>query len=171
MGQLLHPALPELFSSPAAPALPSGSSQSGAGQPGPGKHITKGIMALPKGRGGTLGRSRVKNVAMDGLPESAYPARHQAAGEKGLGLLTDKGVCVRNWAQSRASQVALVVKDPPASAGDIRDMGSIPGSGRSPGGGRGNPLQYSCLENPMDRGARWPYSPWGCTELCATEAT
>ena len=54
-----------------------------------------------------------------------------------------------------ASQVALVVKNPSASAGDIRDMGSIPGSGRSPGEGHGNPLQYSCLENPMDRGAWW----------------
>ena len=52
-----------------------------------------------------------------------------------------------------ASQVALVVKNPPASAEDIGDMGSIPGSGRSPGGGHGNPLQYSCLENPVDRGA------------------
>ena len=52
-----------------------------------------------------------------------------------------------------ASQVALVVKNPPASAEDIGDMGSIPGSGRSPGGGHGNRLQYSCLENPMDRGA------------------
>ena len=52
-----------------------------------------------------------------------------------------------------ASQVVLVVKNPPASAGDIRDTGSIPGSGRSPGGGHGNPLQYSCLEDPMDRGA------------------
>ena len=47
----------------------------------------------------------------------------------------------------------LVVKNPPASAGDIRVMGSVPGSGRSPGGGHGNPLQYSCLENLMDRGA------------------
>ena len=48
-----------------------------------------------------------------------------------------------------------MVKNPPANAGDIRDrdVGSIPGVGRSPGGGRGNPLQYSCLENPMDRGA------------------
>ena len=46
---------------------------------------------------------------------------------------------------------ALVVKNPPANAGDIRDTGSIPGLGRSPGGGDGNPLQYSCLENPMDR--------------------
>ena len=52
-----------------------------------------------------------------------------------------------------ASQVALVVKNPPAIAGDIRDMGSIPGSGRSPGGGHGNLLQYSYLENPIDRGA------------------
>ena len=45
-----------------------------------------------------------------------------------------------------------MVKNPPANAGDLRDLGSIPGSGRSPEGGHGNPLQYSCLENPMDRG-------------------
>ena len=44
-----------------------------------------------------------------------------------------------------------MVKNPPANAGDIRDAGSIPGSGRSPGGGHGNPLQYSCQEHPMDR--------------------
>ena len=49
----------------------------------------------------------------------------------------------------------LVVKNPPASAGDKRDVGSIPGAGRSPGGGHGHPLKYSCLENPMDRGAWW----------------
>ena len=49
-----------------------------------------------------------------------------------------------------ASQVTLVVKNPPANAGDV---GLIPGSGRSPGEGNGIPLQYSCLENPMDRGA------------------
>ena len=53
----------------------------------------------------------------------------------------------------RASQVALVVKNLPASAGDGRNMGSIPGSGRSPGEGNGDPLQYSCLENSKDRGA------------------
>ena len=51
----------------------------------------------------------------------------------------------------------LVVKNPPANAGDIRDMGSIPGSAGSPGEGNGYPLQYSCLENSMDRGA------WGAT--------
>ena len=54
-----------------------------------------------------------------------------------------------------ASQVLLVVKNPPANAGDIRNAGSIPGSGRSPEGGNGNPPQYSCLENPMDREAWW----------------
>ena len=50
------------------------------------------------------------------------------------------------------SQFVLVVKNPPANAGDKRDVGSIPGSGRSPGEGSGNPLQYSCPENLMDRG-------------------
>ena len=54
-----------------------------------------------------------------------------------------------------ASQVVLVVKNLPANAGDIRDSGLIPGSGRSPGGGHGNPLQYSCLETPVDRRAWW----------------
>ena len=51
--------------------------------------------------------------------------------------------------------MALVVKNLPASVGDIKDVGLIPGSERSPGGGHGNPLQYSCLENPMDREAWW----------------
>ena len=46
-------------------------------------------------------------------------------------------------------------KNLPANAGDIKDAGSIPGLGRSPGGGHGNPLQYPCLENPMDRGGWW----------------
>ena len=49
----------------------------------------------------------------------------------------------------------LAVKNPLANAGDMRDMGSIPGSERSPGGGHGNPLPYSCLENPMEKGAWW----------------
>ena len=58
-----------------------------------------------------------------------------------------------------ASQVALVVNNLPANAGDIKDLGLISGLGRSPGGGPGNPLQYSSLENPMDRAAWWDYSP------------
>ena len=54
---------------------------------------------------------------------------------------------------SGASQVTIVEKNLLVNAGDERDTGSIPGSGRCPGGGHGNLLQYSCLENPMDRGA------------------
>ena len=53
----------------------------------------------------------------------------------------------------QASQVMLVVKSQPVNAGNVRDMGSVSGLGRSLGGGHGNPLQYSCLENPMDREA------------------
>ena len=76
-----------------------------------------------------------------------------------------------------------MVKNLPADAGDVRDVGSIPGLGRSPGGGHGNPLQYPCLENPLDRGA-WQatvHIPWieepgrlqsiGSQELDTTEAT
>ena len=54
-----------------------------------------------------------------------------------------------------AYQMALVVKNPPANEGDVSDVGSIPGLERSPGGGHGNPLQYSCLEDLMDRGVWW----------------
>ena len=54
-----------------------------------------------------------------------------------------------------AFQVVLVVKNLPAKAGEIRNMGLSPGLRRSPGEKNGNPLQYSCLENPMDRGAWW----------------
>ena len=61
---------------------------------------------------------------------------------------------LNKWAW--VSQVALVVKNQPDNAVDVRDRGSIPGWGRSPGGGHGNPLQCSCLENPRDRGAWWP---------------
>ena len=65
-----------------------------------------------------------------------------------------------------------MVKNPHANAGDIRDMGLIPGLGRSPGEEHDNQLQYSCLENPKDRGA-WQatYSPWGHKEMDMTEAT
>ena len=69
-----------------------------------------------------------------------------------------------------ASQVALVVKNPPANAGNVRDSGSIPGSGRSSGGRHDNPLQYSCLENPIDRGAWWAIVH-SVTESDMTEAT
>ena len=77
-----------------------------------------------------------------GAPTSATRERPSAAKNRKINLNT-------SW----ASQVALEVKNMPASAGDMRDVGSIPGLGRSFGGGRGNSLQYSCLENPMDREA------------------
>ena len=60
--------------------------------------------------------------------------------------------------QGLVLQGDLDVKSLPDSVGDVRDTGSIAGSGRSPGGGHGNPLQYSCLENPMDKGACGPQS-------------
>ena len=55
------------------------------------------------------------------------------------------------------------------SAGNVGDLGMRPGLGRFPGGGHGNPLQYSCLENPMGREAWWGYSPWGLKESDTTE--
>ena len=60
------------------------------------------------------------------------------------------------WCFYGAFQAVLVVKNPPANEGATRDAGTIPGSGRSPGGGNGNPIQYSCLENPVVRGTWWP---------------
>ena len=68
------------------------------------------------------------------------------------------------------NQVLLVVKNPPASAGDTKDASLISGSGRSPGEGNGNPLQYSCLENPIDRGA-WPATVHEVTESQTQQTT
>ena len=70
-----------------------------------------------------------------------------------------------------ASQVVLVVKNLPGNAGDIRDVGLILGSGRSPGGGHSNPLQYSCLENPHGQRNLTCYSPWNHKASDTTEAT
>ena len=71
--------------------------------------------------------------------------------------------------------MALGVENLPASARDIRDASSIPGSGRSLGEGNGNPLQYSCLENPMDRGASWAkvheVAQLDMTEMTSTVST
>ena len=70
-----------------------------------------------------------------------------------------------------ASQMVLVVKNSPANAGDLRDLGSIPGLGRSLEEWHGNLLQYSCLENPMDRRSWWATRPQGHKELDTTEGT
>ena len=64
------------------------------------------------------------------------------------GTLTGGKYSMTNGKHLSNTHLARVVKSPPANAGDVRDQGSIPGSGRSPGGGHGTPLQYSCLENP-----------------------
>ena len=66
---------------------------------------------------------------------------------------------IRIMKSSGASQVVLVVKNLPANAGDVRDMGSIPGLGRSSVGEHGTPLQYSCLENPPEQRSLVGYSP------------
>ena len=60
-----------------------------------------------------------------------------------------------NWEGGASLGVVLGVKNPPPNAGDLRDAGSIPKLGRSSGGGHGNPFQYACLENPLDKGAWW----------------
>ena len=79
---------------------------------------------------------------------------------------------VDSWSRVRNGFLGgTVVKNPPANAGDVRDAGSIPGLGRFPEGGNGNPPQYYCLENSMDRVAWWGYSPWGCKESDTTEHT
>ena len=67
--------------------------------------------------------------------------------------------------------MVLVEKNLPANEGDIKDAGSIPGLGRSPGGGNSNPFQYSCLENPMNRGAWMDYSLYGHKESDTTKET
>ena len=64
-----------------------------------------------------------------------------------------------------------MIKNPPANAGDVKDEGLNPGSGRSPGEGHSNPLQYSCLENHMDRGAWWAIVLRVAKKLDTTDAT
>ena len=67
--------------------------------------------------------------------------------------------------------MAVVVKNQPAKAEDVRDTGSIPGLGRSPVGGHDNPFQYSCLGNPMEQGVQWAVLHKGHKELDMTEVT
>ena len=116
--------------------------------------------------------------APPGPPNSRAPvsrASSQSRPPLATPLISHLPLPQRLWACSPFPGLAwwaLVGKNPPANAGDVKDAGSIPGSGRAGGGGRGNPLQYACLENPMDRGA-WlaPYSPWDRKECDTTEAT
>ena len=103
------------------------------------------VGAASKGQEATL----LRQLTGAGLC-SRIPSLPQLVGvqEAGLGFAHFPASCF-----FQASQVVLVVKNLPANAGDIRDLGLIPGLGGSPGEGHVNPIQYSCLENPMDRGA------------------
>ena len=74
-------------------------------------------------------------------------------------MMTSLDEPLRIFKHRRAFQLVLVVKNSPPKAEDARDPSLIPESGRSPGGGLCNPLQYSCLESPMDRGTWWAYGP------------
>ena len=90
-----------------------------------------------------------------GCPVVKIPSYNAGA----VGSIPSWGTKIPHTTQSRKrgedGPGATHVKNPPANTGNIRDMSSIPGSGRSSGGGHANPLQHSCLENPLDRGARW----------------
>ena len=117
------------------------------------------------------------------IPWTEEPGRLQSMGSQRVGLdwATSLSLSLSNAVTSSGTWAnpftflgflgeVLVVKNPPANAGDKREVGLIPGSRRSPGGGHGNPLQYSCLENPMDRGA-WQATVHGVAESDTTKAT
>ena len=89
----------------------------------------------------------------------------------GLTKLTYTDVLMSGRHKSGGFLSNSAVKNSSANAGDVRDPSLIPGSGRSLGGGHGNPFQYSCLENPLDRGSLVGYSPYGHKESNTTEAT
>ena len=95
------------------------------------------------------------NSSLGGCSQVGYPNKHMAShpAVTMISIKRNKKLSVVKINIFKASQVALVVKNLPASAGHARDLGSITGSGRSPGEGNGYPLQYSCLEDSMDRGA------------------
>ena len=110
-------------------------------------------------------------MARSGVQQGAFRALCclEGRGQEELSMTLSLSNLARATHTERASQVALGVKNPLADAGDIRNVGSIPGSGRSPGGGHGNPPPYSCLENPMDRAQQ--ATVHGVTESDTTELT
>ena len=118
-----------------------------------------------------------KNGYLECQLQTKHSTRCQTNRDKKIQLQHEGTYCPRgckwaiyNYNTKQASQVALVGKKLPANAGNIRDKGLIPGSRRSPGRGHGNPLQYSCLENPMNRGA-WQATVHGVAESDMTEVT
>ena len=93
--------------------------------------------------------SKEIETLIENLPQNKSPLADSFTGEFYQTFRDLVAILLKLW----GFQEALVVKNLPANAGDLSDAGLIHGLGRSPGGGHGNPLQYSCLENPMDRGA------------------
>ena len=87
----------------------------------------------------------------------------------GISLPTESAMVLKGLCSISALPSGTMGKNPPANAGDASDIGSIPGSGRSPGVGNANPLQYSWLGNPMDRRSLMGYSPWDHREWDATK--
>ena len=103
-----------------------------------------------KGPVGAMGRRR-SSKRWEVSVAGGKPAREIAGGD-----ISEQPPRVTFVLGVRASQMVLVVSTQPANAAERGDVGLIPGSGRSPGGGHGHPLQYSCLEHPTDRGGWWP---------------
>ena len=99
---------------------------------------------------------KVKSLSHARLLATLWTATYQAPPFMGFSRQESWSRVPLPW----ASQMALVAENLPASAEDLRDEGSIPGSGRSPGGGHGSPLQYFCLENPHGQRSLAGYSPW-----------
>ena len=98
-------------------------------------------------------------------PDAEHSPSVGTEGSSCVGPVLASGMCRHVFTRFPSSAVA---KDLPARVGDTNDSGQRPGAGRSPGVRNGNPLQCSCLESPMDRGA---YGPWGCNKSDTTEAT
>ena len=94
----------------------------------------------------------VRNSSIDGHLHSSHVLAIVNNAAVNIGVHISLGITVF-FGYMRAFQMALVVKNLSANVEDVRDLDLIPGLGRSPGGGHGNPLQCSCLGNPMDRGA------------------
>ena len=116
----------------------------------------------------TLHQRKGKESQGEGMACTKAWGHESVSGKKNLVILSGKTVLFFFFpphlkACGRASQVAQVVKNPPANAGGTGDVDLIPGSGRSPRGGNSNPLQYSCLRNPVDRGG-WQATVHGVTK-------
>ena len=103
------------------------------------------------------------------IPWTEEPGGLQSIGSQRVGRDWSNLAHAHTSVKGASQAVLLVVKNPSANAGDIRGMGSVPASGRSPGRGHSNPLQYSCLENPHGQRSLVGCSPWGLEELDTTE--